>query len=103
MLSNCRVCGGCDGSDELEDVPILQTAQVLLVISERVKSAETGVFCNEGDESRRERETGGWQGVLMGLWEKGDDPSKEAIRQVVIGEEITQVAFTPSFGTFCVC
>ena len=39
------------------------------MISKRVKSAKTGVFCDE-DESRGERETGGWQAVLMGLCEK---------------------------------
>ena len=42
------------------------------------------MFCGEADVSRRERETGGWQGVLMGLWEKGDEAFKDAIRQVVI-------------------
>ena len=71
MLSNCRLCGGCDGFDELEDFPIIQTAQILLVISKRVKSVKTGVFCDEEDVSRRERETGGWQAVLMGLCKKG--------------------------------
>ena len=56
MLINCRFCGGCDRFDELEDFPGIQTAQILLVISKRVKSVKTGVFCDEEDESRRERE-----------------------------------------------
>ena len=55
----------CDGFDELEEIPIVQTAQILPVISQRVKSVKTGVFCDEEDESRGERETGGWQAVLM--------------------------------------
>ena len=56
----------CDGFDELEEFPIVQTAQILQVISQRVKSVKTGVFGDEEDESRRKRETGGWQAVLMG-------------------------------------
>ena len=43
------------------------------------------MFCDEEDESRRERATGGWQAVLMDLWEMADDAFNEAIREVVIG------------------
>ena len=41
--------------------------------------------------------------LLWVLWKRADDAFKEAIRQVVIGSKITQVALTPSFGTFCIC
>ena len=69
-----------------------------------MKSVETGVFCDEEDESRREGATGGGQAVLMGAWEMGDDALNEAIRQFVIGLEITQVTFTPSYGDiFRIC
>ena len=39
------------------------------------------------------------------LWvfvKRTENTFKDAIRQVVIGSKITQVAFTPSFGWFCI-
>ena len=78
----------CDGLDELEEFPLVQMAQILPVISQRVKSVKTGVFLRffamkKTNQEEKER-LGDGRLFLWIVKKRADDAFKEAMRQVVI-------------------